>query len=384
MARVKTSLPDDGTGAVSTAGSAPEEPAGKPITKGENGAMKIDMKSKKSEKKKKEETPPPQAKEETPPPQKKGLLSPFAPPTESKSRLKIFVWGESGSGKTFFSLQFPNVAIIDADNGTDPYKTKFKFDVKKTTNVDEVRRLVEWLATHDHPYTTLVIDPITVLWESLQKKWSDIFLQRNTKSKGHKHEFYEMQVRDWQALKSDLKSLIRQLLALDMNIVVTARSKVKYKDRSGDFMVADGETFDGDKSLPYMFDTVLHLTVSESGKRSAYCSKDRWEVFPAKPFDLKHSFVEKVWKKAVLATPSGQVVLPPEEEVVRDRPEDLRASENQIIEIKALVGELGFTEQQVANALAAREAASYDQLSGEQADEIVKTLTAHKAARSSE
>ncbi len=421
-AKVNVSLPDDGTGAVNTeasaiaakassAGSSPEksaetkspgtspadtkQPETKPTetrpaeskdsaTPNPDGSVHVEFHEKKTRSKKKSsDQPAPSATTATAPAQKKRtILSPFSPPGEKRSRLKMFVWGGPGAGKTFFSLQFPGVAIVDADNGTDPYKETFKFEVRKTTNVDEVRRLVEWLATNDHDYTTLVIDPFTVLWESWQHKWSDIFLERNTKSKGYKHEFYEMQVRDWQAIKSDLKSFIRQLLALDMNIVVTARSKVQYKGGSGDFMVADGDTFDGEKSLPYMFDTILHLDVV-NGKRVAHCTKDRWNIFPMdKEFELSYSLVEKVWSKDALSQPSQQVVLPPEEEVVRDVPEVPKATAGQMADIAILVNELGFTEAQVQDALAARECSSYDQLTEEQAIEILESLTAAKSARS--
>ena len=48
--------------------------------------------------------------------------------------------------------------------------------------------------------------------------------------------------KDWMTLKSEFKELIRKLIALDMNVILTARQKTQYKE--GSFMVAMGETFD--------------------------------------------------------------------------------------------------------------------------------------------
>jgi len=390
--KVEVDVPDDGTGAVKTTDKSGDGKKPGKVEKTKGGvrvtfAEKKPKSAKKAAKKTaKKSAKNPADKETAKKPQSPADLSPFIKPSESKSRLKIFIWGESGAGKTTFMLGFPGLAVIDCDNGTDPFKERFDFDIKKTVNVDEAKRMVGWLATHEHPYLTLGIDPITIIWESMQKKWSDIFLERNKRGKGHKHEFYEMQVRDWQTLKSDFKALIRMLLALDMNIVVTARAKVKYKDKdkSGEFMVQDGVTFDGDKSLPYMFDTVLHLEVKDN-KRMLTCQKDRWEIFPTnKSVPLSMKYIEKIWKKMGLDAPSNQIILPPEEEVVSDRQIFHFASKEQQGQIVSLARELGFSEAQISEALAGREVASVDKLSEEQAEEMIESLNEVKAARISD
>ncbi|MBI4377317.1 MAG: AAA family ATPase, partial [Elusimicrobia bacterium] len=175
--------------------------------------------------------------------------APFQKSKTVQKRLKLFLWGESGSGKTTISLQFPKVAAADLEGGCDLYGDAFDFHVLKATTADEVMAAVDWLHTHKHDFRTLVIDPITVYWDALQKKWSDIFLNRNKGSKGHKFEFYDLQPRDWMTLKAEFKEFIRKLIALDMNVICTARQKTQYAD--GGFMKAAGETFDGEKSLPY-------------------------------------------------------------------------------------------------------------------------------------
>ena len=152
--------------------------------------------------------------------------SPFEKAGQREKRLKLFLWGDTGAGKTTLSLQFPAPVVLDFEGGTDLYGTAFEFDVRRTTDPDAAMDAVKWLLNHQHPYRTLVIDPITIYWEGLQRKWSNIFLRRNQNSKGYKHEFYDFQPRDWMTMKAEFKEFIANLIALDMNVIVTARQKI--------------------------------------------------------------------------------------------------------------------------------------------------------------
>jgi hypothetical protein len=205
--------------------------------------------------------------------------------------LKLFLWGDSGAGKTTLALHFPGCVVIDLEGGTELYGGAFTFDVLKATTADEVMAAVDWLLQHPHGYRTLVIDPITVYWDALQAKWGRIFLQRNKGGKGHHGEFYELQPRDWTTLKAEFKELVRKLIALDMNVIVTARQKAQYAG-SG-FMRVIGETFDGEKSLPYLFDTILHLTRDPDGRFMATNMKDRSNRLPSGKFELTYALLEQ-------------------------------------------------------------------------------------------
>jgi hypothetical protein len=209
--------------------------------------------------------------------------SPFTKATLLDKRLKLFFWGGSGAGKTTLALKFPDPVVIDLEGGTDLYGGAFAFDVLRTSTADEAMEAVQWLMAHPHGYRTLVIDPITVYWDALQKKWSNIFLKRNKGSKGYKFEFYDLQPRDWMAVKAEFKEFIRNLIALDLHVIVTARQKVKYAD--GGFMKVIGETFDGEKSLPYLFDTIVRLYRDSNGRHMAQCLKDRTNKLPKESFE---------------------------------------------------------------------------------------------------
>ena len=204
--------------------------------------------------------------------------NPFVKAKESGRRLKLFLWGDTGTHKTILSLQFPNPTVIDLEKGTEHYGKDFAFHVADPppATAAKVIDLVDWLGSNKHSYRTLVIDPITVLWEMVQKQWSDIFLNRNRQSKGFKHEYYDLQVKDWQTIKAYWKDFINKILLLDMNVIVTARQKAQYAD-SG-FMKKVGETFDGEKTLPYMFDVVMQM-YKQDDKFCARCIKDRTNHF---------------------------------------------------------------------------------------------------------
>jgi len=220
-------------------------------------------------------------------------VSPFHRASSRREHLKLFLWGDSGVGKTTLALQFPKPVVLDLEGGTDLYGESFEFDVMKAANADEIASAVKWLGNNPHDYQTLVLDPITIYWDALQKKWSDIFLLRNKGTKGHKYEYYDLQPRDWMTIKAEFKGIIRSLIQLDMNVIVTARQKVQYAD-SG-FMRPLGETFDGEKNLPYYFDCVIRLARDRKGRFLGKCIKDRSNRLPKDEFEVSYSVFENAF-----------------------------------------------------------------------------------------
>jgi hypothetical protein len=288
--------------------------------------------------------------------------SPFQKARTLEKRLKLFLWGDSGAGKTTLALQFPKPVVIDMEGGTDLYGDAFDFDVLRATTADEVMEAVDWLLQNRHEHRTLVIDPITIYWDALQKKWSDIFLKRNKGSKGYRYEFYDLQPRDWMTVKAEFKELIRKLIALDMNVIVTARQKVQYAD--GAFMKAIGETFDGEKSLPYLFDTIVRLWKDPQGRFMGTCLKDRSNKLPKEDFAASYPVFESVFGKQALARKAKPLVL---------------ATDEQKRAIAAHIERFGMTPDQVARRLASYGAESLDALTKDNAEVILKKFEAAAA-----
>jgi len=285
--------------------------------------------------------------------------SPFQKAEEAEKRIKMLLWADSGAGKTTAALNFPGSAIIDMEGGSGLYVDKFCFHILNATTADEVMKAVRWLLENKHQFRTLIIDPITVHWEALQKKWSDIFKKRNKGSKGFKHEFYDLQPKDWLTIKAELKELIRMLTALDMNVIVTARQKVQYAD--GAFMRAIGETFDGEKSLPYMFDTVLRLFKDEKGRFMAENLKDRTGKLPKGVFENSHHVFEESFGLEILTREAKPIKY---------------AGEAQKTKINEYIILFQMTPDQVQQRLAAYGAESLDELTEDNARIIIEKLGA--------
>ena len=290
--------------------------------------------------------------------------SPFHQATSLPKRLKLFLWGDSGVGKTTLSLQFPAPVLIDLEGGADPYGDAFDFHVLRASTADEVSEAVRWLLANEHPYRTLVIDPITVYWDALQKKWSDIFLRRNKGSKGYRFEFYDLQPRDWMTIKAEFKELVRQLIALDMNVIVTARQKVQYAD--GGFMKVIGETFDGEKSLPYLFDTIVRLSCDTPSRFMGQCLKDRTNRLPAEPFESSYAVFEQAFGTETLSREAHPIT---------------SVSVEQLEQLRTCIDALGLTPAHVTKRLAAYGVARLDDLTADTARTILTKLETALARR---
>jgi len=290
--------------------------------------------------------------------------SPFQKARSLDKRLKLFLWGDSGVGKTTLALQFPKPVVIDLEGGADLYGESFDFDVLRASTADEVMEAAQWLLTHPHGYRTLVIDPITVYWDAVQKKWSDVFLRRNKGSKGYKFEFYDLQPRDWMTVKAEFKDFIRKLIALDMNVIATARQKVQYAD--GGFMKAIGETFDGEKSLPYLFDTIVRLYRDEKGRFLGECLKDRSNKLPPGEFECSFARLEELFGRKTLARKARPTAF---------------ATDVQKRQIREHIARFEMTPEQVVRRLAAYGAESLDDLTEENARVILTKFESALANR---
>lgn len=291
--------------------------------------------------------------------------SPFQPAVATERRLKLFLWGDSGVGKTTLALKFPRPAVIDMEGGTEHYGGAFAFEVLKATSADEVVQAVDWLLTRPHPYRTLIVDPVTLYWDALQRKWSDIFLRRNKTSKGHHLEFYDLQPRDWMTVKAEFKDLIRKLIQLDMNVIITARQKAQYADAG--FMRVVGETFDGEKTLPYVFDTILRLYRDDAGRFMAENLKDRSNRLPRGQFEVSYGVFEQCLGSESLAREAAPLHL---------------ATPEQIAALRQFIMDFDLKPEHVAQRLAAYGASSLEALTTENAQLIIDKFTAAAAGKS--
>jgi hypothetical protein len=186
-------------------------------------------------------------------------------PEPQSRRLKLFMYGEAGVGKTTAACQMPKPYIIDSERGTDNYSDLINGvggAVLQTTDIDDVVDEVRLLSVEPHDYLTLVVDPITPLYFDLVDK-----CEAKVGSDWGRH---------YGEANKTMKRLVNLLMRLDMNVVITAHAKPVY----GDEQKRIGITFDAWKRLDYIFDLVLELRRNSPTKRVATVVKTRIETFP--------------------------------------------------------------------------------------------------------
>jgi hypothetical protein len=108
-----------------------------------------------------------------------------------------------------------------------------------------------------------------------------------------------------------MKRLLNLIMALDMNVVVTAHAKTEY----GDNFKKLGYTFDGFKQLDYYFDLVVELR-KHGKKRMACVRKSRIESFPDEDlFEWGYDAIKRRYDLNLLEKTAEQVILATPEQV---------------------------------------------------------------------
>ena len=185
-------------------------------------------------------------------------------PEAVNKRLKLFMFGPAGVGKTTAAIQFPNSYVIDCERGSENYDkliTASGSAIFQTTDIHDVIQEVKSLLTEKHDFRTLVIDPITPVYNDLLEK-----CEARVGADFGRH---------YGAANKEMKRLANLIMALDMNVVITAHAKTEY----GQNFSKLGYTFDGWRQLDYWFDLVVELG-KKGKKRYAKVVKTRIESFP--------------------------------------------------------------------------------------------------------
>ena len=234
-------------------------------------------------------------------------------PEAKEKRLKLFLYGPAGVGKTTASLQFPNSYVIDMEKGTDYYSesmNKSGSAVLQTVSAEDIKNEIRSLLTEKHEYRTLIIDPITQLYNSLQDKWTRIFEKH---SKSDASEIQDFGMRYWGRVKAEYKSIQRMLLSLDMNVIITSHQKDVY----GAGMQKVGVGPDSMKGDSYVFDMVFRLD-NINGKRIAFTEKERAEIgknkFP-ESFEWSYANFTKFYGQDIIERVAAPVVMATKEQV---------------------------------------------------------------------
>lgn len=231
--------------------------------------------------------------------QNKTNNSPFKPASTVRARPRIFLWGPPGAGKTRSSLMLGRTAYISLERGAQYYTEEFDFDIMEPQTFAEIVQAVSWLASNEHNYQTVVIDPITIAWEMCQ---SD-FLKAKIAARGAN---CEITGGDWKTIKPRYNVLMKLLTTIDMNVVVIARSDKNYVSGDGSEMFTvdknDPDKPAAEKNTAYIFDTELQLEADHRGGKTRYMAttrKDRTGKFPNKKWEFTGEAVREYFGSIV-------------------------------------------------------------------------------------
>lgn len=272
-------------------------------------------------------------------------------PTVIAKRLKALFYGEPGVGKTTAAIQFPRPYLIDTEKGAvnDQYGKAIETRggvVFQTNDFQDIVQEVTSLLSEPHEYRTLIIDPITTVYDDLIQK-----AEAKVGSEFGRH--YGEAKKQW-------KRLGNLLMRLDMNVIVTSHQKNLY----GDAMKIIGKTFDGPKGLDYMFDLVFEVA-KRGADRVGVVRKSRCTEFPEGDiFPFAYDEVAERYGRAVLE---------------REAVAQALATTEQINELRSLLADRVNGQELQDKWLTKAEAETLEELPAEVADKCLAYLRGGKA-----
>lgn len=276
-------------------------------------------------------------------------------PQAIEKRCKLLMFGPAGVGKTTAAIQFPAPYLIDTERGAenDQYVRMLASKggaIFQTSDYDEMVQEVTSLLAEKHEYRTLIIDPLTVVYNDLLEKSADKLATKDddgTTFGRHKNR-----------ADRHIKRLLNLVMRLDMNVIITSHAKTKW-EKNGKELVDAGLTFDCYAKLDYLVD--LSLLIDKRGKdRIAIVKKTRVETFKD-----GETFV---FNYDEFATRYGRDVLE------RGAVAQVLASEDQVAEIERLVKLLKIDEEQQEKWLDKGQADQWGELSAEHAAAVLSHL----------
>jgi len=201
-------------------------------------------------------------------------------------RLKVLIYGASGTGKTWFALHAPSPLVIDTEGGTGAYRGRADlppFTVAASASPRDVATLLERYAAKGAIENggealrpeTVVIDTLSALWLAAQGVGQRVAEARAAKYKRPPEEA-RLAFGDWGLIKRPIQRLYALLPTLPAHVIVTARLKDVYDGESGGDAKKIDEAPDIERNAIYTFDVVIKLEELAPGKRVGLVQKSRF------------------------------------------------------------------------------------------------------------
>lgn len=280
-------------------------------------------------------------------------------PTAVEKRLKALFYGQAGVGKTTAAIQFPKPYLIDTERGAenDQYVKlleKAGGAIYQTTDFDDLLAEVKSLLTEKHDYKTLIIDPLTTVYADLCEKWAIKLAKQSKDPNSDGTEFS----RHRDKADTQIKHLLKLLLRLDMNVIITSHAKVKWEKSGGDFKEA-GNTFDCYKKLDYLFDVVFEIQ-KRGNERIGLVKKSRIETFPdGETFPFGYDEIANRYGREILE---------------RDAVAEELAKPEQVNELKRLIDLLKIPEEVTDKWLDKANAENFEEMTMDTVQKCIESL----------
>jgi hypothetical protein len=192
----------------------------------------------------------------------------FEKATKEKAKLRLAIYGASGSGKTYSALSIAKgmggkIALIDSERGSaNKYADRFDFDI---ANLEEktVKNYINYINSAKD-YNVLIIDSLSHAWAELLEMLEDL---QSTKYKGSKFGA-------WKEITPLQKKFIDTILTFPGHIIATMRSKTDWVINSTDKGMTPqrmGLAPEQGKGIEYEFDVLMEINPDHK----CFIQKDR-------------------------------------------------------------------------------------------------------------
>jgi hypothetical protein len=183
--------------------------------------------------------------------ERKSMFRPF---NEVRVPLKLLVYGDPGTEKTRRALKMPGpVYVVDMENGASCYADLIEpgqgFYLATKSHAELAEALDELMSLPIEEIGTLVIDPISVVWESIKGGHTE----RMVRKKRCAPEDVLFDVSTWGKLKRVYGDLMTRILNAPFHVVMTARGKDKIDERGNTL----GYGYEGEKTTIFLANVVL-------------------------------------------------------------------------------------------------------------------------------
>lgn len=286
----------------------------------------------------------------------KSKLKAVPPKAAEPSKPKILIFGKPGVGKTWTSLDFPNVYYIDTEGGADlaHYTDKLEksggvyFGPEQgSLSFDSVLEQIQALATEEHSFKTVVIDSITKIF--------NIEVTKEAERLGEKNAFGA----DKKPAIAQMRRLVSWIQRLDMNVILVAHEKPMWGTDAKGERTEIGVTFDCWDKLEYELHLCLNI-VKAGPNRLAKVKKSRLLGFPdasTSPWSFA-DFAER-YGKDVIQKKSTALVL---------------TTAEQLAELKSLLDIVKLPDGTMEKWLTAGNVSSFEEMDSDKVAKIIAHL----------